>query len=147
MRVTATAEAVDVVEEVARSRPGTLVFTLGNGCCDSTAAFLFEDHGVRADSVVVGAVGGVPVHAPQWLADQYRDDELVLDVTEDDLSDALSIETDLGYRFVLLHPGQDRPVCAAGRVTTTGAEAPHPPRTPELPTIEVPAAFKGLRLR
>ena len=43
MRVTGTAAAARIVERAKRDRRGALVFTIGTGCCESTAPFLYED--------------------------------------------------------------------------------------------------------
>lgn len=106
MKISPTPSAVEVLSLVRAKRCGELSMTIGTGCCESTAAFLFEDHVGRQDGVVVGSVDGVEVVAPQWLASKYEGDELVLDVDAGVVDDSLSIETDLGYRFTLLHPDQ-----------------------------------------
>lgn len=151
MKIRPTDSAVAVVRRVRERRTGGLGFTIGTGCCESTAAFLFEDHEGRTDGVVVGEVDGIDVVAPPWIADAYEGDGLVLDVDEGVVDDSMSVETDLGCRFVLVHPDQQRPsVCvplADGASAAVGPEPPHPPRTPSLPTIEVPPAMRGLRLR
>lgn len=124
--------------------------TIGTGCCESTAAFLFEDHGARPDGVVVGAVDGIDIVAPRWIADSYEGDELTVDADSGLIDDSMSIETDLGCRFVLVHPDQARPqacVTVATDASSGGPEAPHPPRTPPLPPLEIPEALRGLRLR
>lgn len=104
MKISATPSAVEVVALVRAKRRGALSMTIGTGCCESTAAFLFEDHIGRNDGVVVGCVDGVDVVAPEWLASKYDGDELVLDVDSGVIDDSMSIETDLGYRFTLLLP-------------------------------------------
>ena len=43
MKVTASARAAEVVAEMATRRSGTLTVTIGTGCCESTAPFLYED--------------------------------------------------------------------------------------------------------
>lgn len=117
MKVSPTAAAVEVVGLVRDKRRGELSMTIGTGCCESTAAFLFEDHIGRNDGVVVGSVDGVEIVAPQWLASKYEGDELVLDVDSGVVDDSMSIETDLGYRFTLLHPDQ-RAACPEGSEST-----------------------------
>ena len=42
MRVRATAEAEEAVRRVAASGREDLVMVHGNGCCDSTAPYLFD---------------------------------------------------------------------------------------------------------
>ena len=67
MRVTGTAAAARIVERAKRDRRGALVFTIGTGCCESTAPFLYEDYWPGPDSEPVGEVGGVTVFAPEFL--------------------------------------------------------------------------------
>ena len=50
MKVTGTAAAARVVERAKRDRRGVLVFTIGTGCCESTAPFLYEDFWPGPDS-------------------------------------------------------------------------------------------------
>lgn len=96
------ADSVDaVVARVREVRPGDLTFTIGTGCCDSTAPFLYENHIIGADARHVGDVAGVPVWAPAWLADKYGGETLTIDVTESEDADSFSVETEFGCRFIL----------------------------------------------
>jgi uncharacterized protein (DUF779 family) len=117
MRVTSTPAAADVVERARRDRRGALVFTIGTGCCESTAPFLYEDFWPGPDQEQVGEVAGVPVYAPEYLRAMYPgDDGAVIDV-ESVMGESLSIETEYGCRFLLRAPGgeklagQDTEVC------------------------------------
>lgn len=118
MRVAGTAAAARTVERVRSLRPGTLVFTIGTGCCESTAPFLYEDFWPGPDQEVVGEVAGVPVYAPEYLRRLYPGDEgVVVDVDDDLPAESMSVETELGCRFVLreasgaLMAGQDLLAC------------------------------------
>ena len=65
MRVTASARAAEVVAEMATRRSGTLTVTIGTGCCESTAPFLYEDMFIGPEQEVVGEVAfatGVRLH-------------------------------------------------------------------------------------
>jgi uncharacterized protein (DUF779 family) len=102
MLVTGTPEAAAVVERAARDRRGALTFTLGTGCCESTAPFLYEDFWIGPDQEKVGEVAGVPVFAPEYLRHLYSDDDgMVIDVAEGVLLESFSIETEYGVRFLL----------------------------------------------
>ena len=68
MNVTGTDAAARVVERAKHDRRGSLVFTIGTGCCESTAPFLYEDFWPGPDAEQVGEVGGVAVFAPLALA-------------------------------------------------------------------------------
>ncbi len=117
MKVTGTSRAESVVERAKHDRKGALVFTIGTGCCESTAPFLYEDFWPGPDSERVGAVGGVPVYAPEYLRALYpANDGVVIDVV-DDLMESMSIETEYGVRFILRDAsgtaieGQERQDC------------------------------------
>jgi len=102
MKVTGTPAAARIVERASRDRAGPLVFTIGTGCCESTAPFLYEDFWPGPDQEQVGEVAGVPVFAPGYLRALYqRDEGVVVDVEEGLLAESLSIETEYSCRFVL----------------------------------------------
>ena len=118
MKVTGTAAAERVVERARRDRSGSLVFTIGTGCCESTAPFLYEDFWPGPDSEPVGEVAGVPVYAPEYLRALYPgDDGVTIDVEDGSNAESMSIETEYGCRFLLRDPhgvpvaNQDRQVC------------------------------------
>jgi uncharacterized protein (DUF779 family) len=105
LKVTGTAAAARVVEQAKRDRRGALVFTIGTGCCESTAPFLYEDFWPGPDSEPVGEVAGVPVYAPEYLRALYvGDDGVTVDVEEGSMAESMSIETEYGCRFVLRDP-------------------------------------------
>jgi uncharacterized protein (DUF779 family) len=127
--VTGTPGAARVVERARRERPGDLVFTIGTGCCESTAPFLYEDFWPGPDSEPVGEVAGVTVYAPEYLRALYPGtDGVVIDVDDGLMAESMSIETEYGCRFVLR--GEER-------VPFAGADA----------GCEVPAAVSALRSR
>src|SRR3954447_18530168 len=101
MKVEGTAAAARIVERAKRDRRGALVFTIGTGCCESTAPFLYEDFWPGPDQAEVGEVAGVAIYAPEYLRKLYPEDEAVtLDVV-DELAESFSIETEFGLRLVL----------------------------------------------
>ena len=105
MRVTGTDAAARIVERSRRDRRGELVFTIGTGCCESTAPFLYEDFWPGPDSEAVGEVAGVPVYAPEYLRNLYPGDEgVTVDVEERSMAESMSIETEYGCRFMLRDP-------------------------------------------
>jgi uncharacterized protein (DUF779 family) len=117
VKVTGTDAAARIVEKAKRDRRGTLVFTIGTGCCESTAPFLYEDFWPGPDSEQVGEVDGVPVYAPEYLRALYpAGDGVVIDVVGE-LAESMSIETEYGCRFILRGgsgepvEGQDRQEC------------------------------------
>ncbi|HEX5616096.1 MAG TPA: DUF779 domain-containing protein [Acidimicrobiia bacterium] len=150
MLVTGTSAAARIVERAKRDRRGALVFTIGTGCCESTAPFLYEDFWPGPDQEPVGEVAGVPVYAPEYLRTMYPgDDGVVIDVEEGFLAESLSIETEYSARFVLrdgaggVVAGQDITECPPERgavpshVSALRARGPQP----------LPAALQQLRMR
>lgn len=137
MRVIATSEAAEVVDQARRDRSGRLVVTIGTGCCESTAPFLYEDFWPGPTHEVVGTVAGVDVYAPDELRTLYPgDDTLILDVDLDQIAESMSIETEYSCRLTLRREGQER---AAAEVCTQAG-----PRTV---VGEMPEALRDLKIR
>jgi uncharacterized protein len=145
LRVTGTAAASRVVERAKRDRRGALVFTIGTGCCESTAPFLYEDFWPGPDSEMVGEVSGVPVYAPEYLRALYPgDDGVTVDVEEGSMAESMSIETEYGCRFILRDPAgapverQEQEVCdvpeAVSALRTRGRQ-------------DLPEALQRVRMR
>ena len=105
MIVHGTDAAARIVERAKSDRRGALVFTIGTGCCESTAPFLYEDFWPGPDSEAVGDVAGVLVYAPEYLRILYPGDEgVTVDVEEGSMAESMSIETEYGCRFMLRDP-------------------------------------------
>jgi uncharacterized protein (DUF779 family) len=141
MRVTGTDKAIAVIEDMKQRRSGTLTVTIGTGCCESTAPFLYEDFWPGPDQAIVGEVAGVAVWAPEYLRSNYPgDDGVVLDVN-DELGESLSVETELGVRLVLrgrdFDSSREPQECAVPVGTA-------PPRSV---TGELPEALRRARMR
>ena len=144
MKVTGTGAAARAVERARRDRTGALVFTIGTGCCESTAPFLYEDFWPGPDAEAVGEVGGVAVYAPEYLRALYPgDDGVVIDVI-DDVAESMSIETEYGRRFVL-RDAAGQPVVGPARQSCEVPEAVSALRSrgPQ----ELPAALRRARMR
>jgi uncharacterized protein len=145
MIVTGTPAAGRVVERARGDRRGELVFTIGTGCCESTAPFLYEDFWPGPDAEVVGEVAGVPVFAPAYLRDLYpAGDGLVIDVEDGLMAESMSIETEYGCRFVLR--GDERtPLATGDRLACDVPEAVSALRSrgPQ----QLPPALRSVRMR
>jgi uncharacterized protein (DUF779 family) len=96
-----TDAARDVLERVRRLRGNDLVLVVGNGCCDSTAPFVFSGYMPGPLERQVGSVAGVPVFCDQLVAESFGDTEVVIDVRDDPQPDSFSCEAELGFRFSL----------------------------------------------
>lgn len=143
MQVLATNRAVEIIEAMGQRRSGTLTVTIGTGCCESTAPFLYEDFWPGPDQEPVGEVAGVTVYAPEYLRTQYPgDDGVTLDVV-DELAESLSVETELGCRLILR--GRDFDSTGAPEVCPT----PDVDATPVLrPAVgQLPEALRNSHMR
>lgn len=149
MHVTATDGARAVVARARGARSGHLTITIGTGCCESTAPFLYEDFWPGPDQEVVGTVGDVPVYAPEYLRRLYPGDEgVVIDVVEEVPAESLSIETEWSCRLILRGHGVDLGVedrCdAAGEPVTVPTVATGGPSRVR---GELPEVLRRARLR
>jgi uncharacterized protein (DUF779 family) len=159
MKVDATNAARQVVERALAERTGALTITIGNGCCESTAPFLYEDYWPGPDAEAVGEVAGVVVYAPEHLRRLYPgDDGATIDVIEID-AESMSLETAWGQRLILRGHGVDTGTPdngsqASGDGTCTTASrtvASFNPDDPDRPGArvrgELPEVLRNLRVR
>lgn len=107
MKITASARAAEVVTAMATRRSGTLTITIGTGCCESTAPFLYEDMFIGPEQEPVGEVAGVVIYAPAYLRRLYPDDQGARLEVVDEMGESLSVETELGLRLALRGTGID----------------------------------------
>jgi uncharacterized protein (DUF779 family) len=103
-----TPRAAEFVARVRAERRGVLTFTIDGGCCEGTAPHLFED-AVLVGVESVGEVLGVPVYLQAAMQGPYADADVTIDVVDEPMSDAMSLETAYGVRFVLREPSRARP--------------------------------------
>jgi uncharacterized protein (DUF779 family) len=99
--VVLTPAAERVVEEVRDVRGERLSLVIGNGCCDSTAPFLFSDYMAGPNEELLCEIAGVRVYLDSALARGFAGRELVIDAGGDPQPDSFSCEAELGYRFHL----------------------------------------------
>ena len=99
--VVLTEAAAGAVERVRGELGDDLTLLIGNGCCDSTAPFLFSRYAPGPAEKHVGDVAGLPVHLDAGLVDLFEGREVVIDVRDDPGGDSFSAETELGLRFTM----------------------------------------------
>ena len=143
MRVTGTDAAARIVERSRRDRRGELVFTIGTGCCESTAPFLYEDFWPGPDSEPVGEVAGVAVYAPAYLRALYPGDDGVTIDVEELMAESMSIETEYGYRFILRGDERVSPTGVTQQCEIPGAVSALRERGRQ----ELPEALRRARMR
>jgi uncharacterized protein (DUF779 family) len=101
-KVVLTPVATDVVRRVKEEQEGReLSLVIGNGCCDSTAPFLFADYMAGPAERLVAEVEGVSVFVDDLVAKSLDGRELVVDASDDPQPDSFSCEAELGFRFRL----------------------------------------------
>jgi uncharacterized protein len=101
VRVVLTDDAADAVERARGEFGDDLTMLIGNGCCDSTAPFLFSRYVTGPAEIRVGDAAGVPVHLDASLVDLFAGHEVVVDVRDGPRDDSFSCETELGLRFTM----------------------------------------------
>ncbi len=99
-----TPRASEVLARVRASRRGTLTFTIDGGCCEGTAPHLYEDAVLTSAAARAGEVDGVEVWLQNAMIGPYGDADVTIDVIDEPLSEAMSLETEFGVRFVLREP-------------------------------------------
>jgi uncharacterized protein (DUF779 family) len=80
-RVTATAAARALIEEIRREYP-EILFHQSGGCCDGSSPMCYpaDDFAVGAGDVRLGEVDGVPVYIGGNQFERWRHTQLILDV-------------------------------------------------------------------
>jgi len=98
-----TEAARALLARVRTERSGELSLVIGNGCCDSTAPFLFEAYLAGPGQAQVTEVDGVPVLLDAALLALFEGREVVVDAAPADAmgEDSFSCEAELGMRFSL----------------------------------------------
>lgn len=149
MKVTATEAAHAVVTEARRRRSGTLTITIGTGCCESTAPFLYEDFWPGPDQQPIGDIDGVVVYAPDYLRSLYPGDEgPTIDAIEV-TAESMSIETEWGQRLMLRGHGLDTGVddaCAVPPIPHS-VDTSDPDRPGTRVRGELPEALRRIAIR
>ena len=104
MRVVLTPAAEEAIERVRSELGDDLTLLIGNGCCDSTAPFLFSRYAAGPGEAHVGEVAGVPVFLDAGLTGLFDGREVVIDARDGGGAaeeDSFSCETELGLRFTM----------------------------------------------
>ena len=68
-------------------------------CC--SGSFRVKRAIITSASQRAGEVDGVPVYLQAAMIEPYRNADVIIDVIDEPMSEAMSLETGLGVRFVL----------------------------------------------
>jgi uncharacterized protein len=102
IKVVLTPAAEAVIRQVKERQEGReLSLVIGNGCCDSTAPYLFSDYLAGPTERLVGDAGGVSIYLDDFVAASFAGREVVVDARADPQPDSFSCEAELGFRFSL----------------------------------------------
>lgn len=99
-----TDAAEEAIERVRGELGDDLTLLIGNGCCDSTAPFLFSRYAAGPGERRIDEVSGVPVFLDAALGELFEGREVVIDVRDETSAaeeDSFSCETELGLRFTI----------------------------------------------
>jgi uncharacterized protein (DUF779 family) len=99
VKVVLTDAASELLLRVRERLGDDLTLVIGNGCCDSTAPFLFRHHFTGPGETVVASVAGLPVLLDRALVPLFDGREVVIDAGPDPGGDSFSCETELGMRL------------------------------------------------
>jgi len=102
VEVVLTDAAAELLARIGEQRSGPLTMVIGNGCCDSTAPFVFEHHFAGPNEACVAELpGGIEVRLDRPLLALFEGREVVVDAGADHAADSFSCESELGMRFTL----------------------------------------------
>lgn len=101
VEVVLTEAAREAICRTRAARGDDLSLVIGNGCCDSTAPFLFAAYAPGPAEEPVGEADGVTVYLDRALGELFEGREVVIDATDDDGADSFSCETELGVRLCM----------------------------------------------
>jgi uncharacterized protein (DUF779 family) len=117
--VVLTHGAQALLARIRRERSGPLSMVIGNGCCDSTAPFLFEQyHAGPNEARIAELEGRVEVLLDETLLELFEGCKVVIDADRVACADSFSCESELGMRFTL-----ERLPGTAGQVPDGGGSA------------------------
>lgn len=100
LRVTATPEALALIEQLAGEH-GPLLFHQSGGCCDGSAPMCFSvgEFMVGASDVRLGDIGGMPFYMSAAQFEYWQHTQLVIDAVPGN-GGMFSLERPTGLRFL-----------------------------------------------
>ncbi len=99
-RVTATAEAEEMIEKL-EAQHGPLLFHQSGGCCDGSAPMCYprNEFRVGAQDVFMGEIGGQPFYMGKSQFEYWEHTHLIIDLVKGRGS-GFSLEAPEGVRFL-----------------------------------------------
>ena len=99
-RVTATAAALELIEQLKQTYGPELMFHQSGGCCDNSAAncYLPTDLTIGPHDVHLGEIGGVPFYISAAQYEYWKHTQLIIDVVDGN-GGTFSLEGGTGKAF------------------------------------------------
>jgi len=101
MRVTATDDALTLIQTLKDKYGSDLLFHQSGGCCDGSAPMLFQqdDYIVGDQDVLIGKIGEVPFYMNADQYERWKHTDLVIDAI-DGIGGMFSLDNGSGRRFL-----------------------------------------------
>ena len=101
MDITASKEALDLIEELKARYGPELLFHQSGGCCDGSAPMCFpkSDYITGPQDVCVGKIGGLPFYMNGDQYDRWLGSDLTIDVIKGN-GGMFSLDNGTGRRFL-----------------------------------------------
>lgn len=93
--------AWDLIARIQETHTGDLVMIVSNGCCDGTAPYLYENYLPPANAYKMLENDQLKIYLSAFMADTSKHIHYQIDAVPDAVNDSLSLESDLGFRFVI----------------------------------------------
>lgn len=99
--VTATQEALNLIDEIKKRHGDDLVFHQSGGCCDGSAPMCFPAQEFRTGQhdVQLGTIGGVPFYIGGAQSEYWKHTRLIIDAIPG-MGGMFSLDNGTGKRFL-----------------------------------------------
>lgn len=101
MKVSATDEALDLIEEIKQRHGNALLFHQSGGCCDGSAPMCFpqSDYQTGQQDVFIGTIGELPFYMNEDQYERWKHTDLIIDAIQG-IGGMFSLDNGTGRRFL-----------------------------------------------
>lgn len=101
MKVSATSEALSLIQEIKDRYKSDLLFHQSGGCCDGSAPMCFEvsEYIVGGQDVLLGKIGGIPFYMNADQYERWKHTNLIIDAVPG-IGGMFSLDNGTGRRFL-----------------------------------------------
>ncbi len=102
MQVSATAAALELIEQLKKRYGANLLFHQSGGCCDGSSPMCFpqSDYQTGPLDILVGEIGGLPFYLHQEQYNRWQHTDLIIDVVVGN-GGMFSLDNGTGKRFLM----------------------------------------------